>query len=1053
MSVRTTAVSPATQGAVRGAFAQSSVTGGVQAGAGAIDAAVVALVKQLRAPRAVASAVRALLANASVAEAVQEQGVQAQKKRKRARSAQAVQKEVAKLHRHQKHRAFFIVFSDPRLALASLNRLRLSLGLETSSSAARREPDHRLRPYYTYFMADAQEKELGLAMQATRRLLSNADKEWRKFHHTDFNGGRQGLNKFGLGGWSKAGLSGTGDRVLKHFKGSAPPLPPELRCAFLKQLCELDPNVPESFTASEPGVRRAQVSKVMPWSPELYPWALTQAERRVIWLEDPEKSNVFATEGKTYFLGGKLVPNILPGKEGESMLLTDWPDRIRVLLTEEFEKGTFLAHTTTTVPADAAGLREILKRAGYPGENKLPTNLTTLRTLAIRMLNTVVVSIYGDGSSLNNIWGHTIVTVAIVWFEWQWKLTPGSGEYKRVKHKLLYDIEIDILARCDAKARTANALLGAIAKQLRDIPAEGLPLKHVGPPMTMANLTGTSDASTSSPGAAAAAEAPHIHIRAAVLKGDIPENIYRTGMGSVTSSHADPCAIEDCQQQLWGPCVITAKARTLALNTDKMVPLPGGDVTRTFNRKQMSTEDWKAAALARGLGAFSDGAKACKAVVATLAGVSSLSGLLLGDPGRVSDSRIKDTAAFPDAMHCCCGVIAAMVQQCITEGGRMPSNADANSFERGLTERGVLHAGSNNRGCDRVMQALQLLIGGFDGGVALPAEDRTAITAAIEIRKHLYQDMASSRAHGAQLACLLAAILFEDATEKAYGDETKVGAGSSHSALMRGHRAGILHAALRQRMIAAEQTLCEGNERKFKDGKDVVHNSNMHFEDCMCAISRTEFAQKVEADVNTPASHGVHHEESRIKLMYKEAGLGPATMDDGESEIIEFSAAGVKSAMYIFTMLANADICENASAWAVGHGPHNNHVRAVTFNCDRSLRGCMLDLDVAWRSPARCQALLATVAARVLEEGSTHAVPGWDNIQAVLSEINGIIDDLADEEFVGINGDLFTPLRQFMLDRGCTEGPQRRDKLPLLVQGKPGTAQRIWEEYVAEWAE
>ena len=88
MSERTAAVSPETQSAIRGAFAQSSVAEEVQTGA--IDAAVVALVKQLRAPRAVATAVRALLANAGVAEAAQEQAVRAQKKRKRARQPKEV---------------------------------------------------------------------------------------------------------------------------------------------------------------------------------------------------------------------------------------------------------------------------------------------------------------------------------------------------------------------------------------------------------------------------------------------------------------------------------------------------------------------------------------------------------------------------------------------------------------------------------------------------------------------------------------------------------------------------------------------------------------------------------------------------------------------------------------------------------------------------------------------------------------------------------------------------------------------------------------------------
>ena len=86
-----------------------------------------------------------------------------------------------------------------------------------------------------------------------------------------------------------------------------------------------------------------------------------------------------------------------------------------------------------------------------------------------------------------------------------------------------------------------------------------------------------------------------------------------------------------------------------------------------------------------------------------------------------------------------------------------------------------------------------------------------------------------------------------------------------------------------------------------------------------------------------------------------------------------------------------------------------------------------------------------------LEQGSVFGFPGWDNIDALMAEVNGAIDDLADADFVARNGNLYEPLRQFFLSRGCTEQRRNNGLPPRLVRGKEGTAAKVYQAYVDKW--
>ena len=136
--------------------------------------------------------------------------------------------------------------------------------------------------------------------------------------------------------------------------------------------------------------------------------------------------------------------------------------------------------------------------------------------------------------------------------------------------------------------------------------------------------------------------------------------------------------------------------------------------------------------------------------------------------------------------------------------------------------------------------------------------------------------------------------------------------------------------------------------------------------------------------------------------------------------------------------LANPDMVLAIDEWVTEPAPHKDHVRAVALHCDRSMSsGCRI-VEASFYSCAQAQALLETDAAKLLEAGNGKRLPGWDNIDALLSEINEIIDGVSDPDFADANGNLWEPLREFMLRCGCGEQDCAVARSLLLCEAKQG---------------
>eukprot|EP00937_MAST-01D_sp_MAST-1D-sp2_P007398 g7398.t1 len=173
--------------------------------------------------------------------------------------------------------------------------------------------------------------------------------------------------------------------------------------------------------------------------------------------------------GKLYHLGGDLVENTVNGKG--PMLRTNPFERLQILLADELNRGTLKAVTAETFAGmNMQAIKQVLHADGCPHERKLPCTLAALKVYAVRIYNTFSLAFYADGSDLNKKWGYTIVTVSIIMFGFQWSVQPGTAEYGRVKKRLTWDVEIDIMALCGSDATTSNALLSLLSKQLLDIP-------------------------------------------------------------------------------------------------------------------------------------------------------------------------------------------------------------------------------------------------------------------------------------------------------------------------------------------------------------------------------------------------------------------------------------------------------------------------------------------------------------------------------------------------------------------------------------------------------
>jgi hypothetical protein len=213
--------------------------------------------------------------------------------------------------------------------------------------------------------------------------------------------------------WTQIGLEGGIDTLLAGVAiGGEVKI--ERRGQLLKEIGQQDPVVfPSSFWATKPSrIRRGLAAGAAAIPAGLYKHGVAQMK----FIEEDTRTTLLI-DGKTFYAPTPLtIPNPTARFAGEPMHATRTPERLVVLLAGYEARGLLKLHTADELNVlERPALLALLEEANYP-TFKIPSlqaDIALLRVLILRLLNTFLLKIYGDGATLVETWPTSLWSVGI----------------------------------------------------------------------------------------------------------------------------------------------------------------------------------------------------------------------------------------------------------------------------------------------------------------------------------------------------------------------------------------------------------------------------------------------------------------------------------------------------------------------------------------------------------------------------------------------------------------------------------------------------------------
>jgi hypothetical protein len=213
--------------------------------------------------------------------------------------------------------------------------------------------------------------------------------------------------------WTQIGLEGGIDTLLAGVAiGGQVKI--ERRGQLLKEIGQQDPVVfPSSFWATKP----SRIRRVLSAGAAAIPAGLCKHGVAQMKFIEEDTRTTLLIDGKTFYAPTPLtIPNPTARFAGEPMHATRTPERLVVLLAGYEARGLLKLHTADELNVlERPALLALLEEANYP-TFKIPSlqaDIALLRVLILRLLNTFLLKIYGDGATLVETWPTSLWSVGI----------------------------------------------------------------------------------------------------------------------------------------------------------------------------------------------------------------------------------------------------------------------------------------------------------------------------------------------------------------------------------------------------------------------------------------------------------------------------------------------------------------------------------------------------------------------------------------------------------------------------------------------------------------